>query len=79
MSIGTTSLVDMNRGGNYETLNSGMFSTGWNALQLGSISPVPNPKHLLPRHGTSQPWSIGKGIMVLPWDKLVGKGICTTN
>jgi len=32
VSIGTTSLVDMNRGGNYGTLNSGMFSTGWNAL-----------------------------------------------
>ena len=79
MSIGTTSLVDMNRRGNYETLNLGMFLAGWNALQLGFVSSVPNPKHRLPRHGTSQPWSRGKGEMVHPLDKLVRKDIGITN
>ena len=76
---GQTSLVDMDRRGNYETLNPRMFLAGWNALQLGSVSSVPNPKHRLPRHGTSQPWSSGEGKTVHPLDKLVRKDICVIN
>ena len=76
---GQTSLFDLDRRGNYETLNPRMFLAGWNALQLGSVSSVPNPKHRLPRHGTSQPWSRGKGKMVHPLDKLVRKDIGITN
>jgi hypothetical protein len=56
-----------------------MFSAGWNALQFGSISSIPNPKHWFPRHGTSRPWSSGKGKMVYPLDKLVRKDIGITN
>ncbi|KAJ1265005.1 hypothetical protein BS78_08G044500 [Paspalum vaginatum] len=39
VSKGTTSFA-IYRKGNHETLNSGMFSAGWNALQLGSVSSV---------------------------------------
>ncbi|WVZ88604.1 hypothetical protein U9M48_035104 [Paspalum notatum var. saurae] len=38
-SKGTSSFA-INRKGNHETLNSGMFSTGCNDLQLGSVSSV---------------------------------------
>ena len=65
--------------GNYETLNSGMFSIGLNAVQLGSVSFFPNPKHRLPRHVTSQPWSSGNGKKVYQLDKLVRKDICVIN
>jgi hypothetical protein len=49
-----TTSFNVNRAGNYETLRSGMFSAGWNDLQLGSVSAV-NPEHPLPRYGVSQP------------------------
>uniref|UniRef100_K3XE32 Embryonic flower 1-like protein n=1 Tax=Setaria italica TaxID=4555 RepID=K3XE32_SETIT len=76
VSKGTTSF-DMNRTGNYETLSSGMFSAGWNALQLGSGTSAANPEHPLPRYGVSQPWAGGTGKT--PLDKLVRKDICQTN
>jgi len=77
-SKGTTSL-DMNRKGNYEALNSEMFSAGWNALQLGSVTSVANPEYQLPRYGTGQPSTSGNGKTVHPLDKLVRKDICVTN
>jgi hypothetical protein len=51
----------MDRNGNYETLNLGMFSARWNALWLGSASSDPGPEHRLPRDGIGQPWSNGEG------------------
>ena len=42
-----TVLLDMDRNGNYEILNSGMFSARWNALRLGSASSIPGPKHII--------------------------------
>ncbi|OEL31843.1 hypothetical protein BAE44_0007137 [Dichanthelium oligosanthes] len=78
VSKGTTSF-DMNRNGNYETLNSGMFSAGWNALQMGSVSSVANPEHPLQRYGVTQPRTGGTGKTAHPLDKLVRKDICVTN
>ncbi|KAJ1281870.1 hypothetical protein BS78_03G006700 [Paspalum vaginatum] len=75
VSEGTTSF-EMNRKGNLETMNSGMFSAGWNALQLGSVSSVEHP---FPRYGTGRPWISGNGRTVNPLDKLVRKDICETN
>ncbi|CAL4966169.1 unnamed protein product [Urochloa decumbens] len=76
VSKGTVSF-DMNRKGNYETLNSlGMSSAGWNALQLGSVSSDVNP---LPRNGVTQPWTGGTGRTAYPLDLLVRKDICQTN
>ncbi|PUZ58816.1 hypothetical protein GQ55_5G537800 [Panicum hallii var. hallii] len=74
-----TSSFDINRKGNYETLSSGMFSAGWNALQLGSVTSVANPERPLPRYGVTQPWTGGTGKSVHPLDKLVKKDICQTN
>jgi hypothetical protein len=74
-----TSSFDINGKGNYETLNSGMFSAGWNALQLGSVTSVANPERPLPRYGVTQPWTGGTGKSVHPLDKLVKKDICQTN
>jgi len=74
-----TSSFDINRKGNYETLNSGMLSAGWNALQLGSVTSVANPERPLPRYVTTQPWTGGTGRSVHPLDKLVKKDICQTN
>jgi len=74
-----TSSFDINRKGNYETLNSGMLSAGWNALQLGSVTSVANPERPLPRYGATQPWTGGTGKSVGPLDKLVKKDICQTN
>jgi hypothetical protein len=78
VSKGTASL-DMNRHGNYETLNSGVFTAGWNALQLGSVSSLADPEYRLPRYGTGQPCTGGNGRTVHPLDKLVRKDICVTN
>ncbi|CAN6209948.1 unnamed protein product [Urochloa humidicola] len=78
VSKGTTSF-DMNRKGNYEILNSGMSSAGWNALQLGSASSAANPEHPLPRYGVTQPWTSGTGKTTYPLDMLVRKDICQTN
>ncbi|WVZ72929.1 hypothetical protein U9M48_021311 [Paspalum notatum var. saurae] len=75
VSEGTTSF-EMNRKGNLEPLNSGMFSAGWNALQLGSVA---SPEHPCPRYGTDRPWISGNGKTVHPLDKLVRKDICVTN
>jgi len=68
-----TVLLDMDRNGNYEILNSGMFSARWNALRLGSASSDPGPEHGLPRHGIGQPWSNGDGETIHPLDKLEKK------
>lgn len=78
VSKGTTSF-DMNRRGNYETMHSGMFSAGWNGLQLGSVSSVDSPEYPLSRYGAGQPWMSGNGKTVHPLDKLVRKDICETN
>ncbi|CAO2205057.1 unnamed protein product [Urochloa humidicola] len=79
VSKGTPSF-DMNRKGNYETLNSGMFSAGWNALRLGSVSSIVNPEHNpLARYGVTQPWTGGTGKATYPLDMLVRKDICQTN
>ncbi|KAF8733514.1 hypothetical protein HU200_014814 [Digitaria exilis] len=86
---GTTS-SHMNRKANYETLNSGMFSAGWNALQLGSARSVLGPEHSSARYGATQPWTGSTGKKIQPWtdstgktvhplDKLVRKDICVTN
>jgi hypothetical protein len=48
VSKGTRPL-DMNRNRNYETFDSGMFSTRLNALTLGSASFIPHPEHRLRR------------------------------
>jgi len=74
-----TSSFDISRKGNYGTLNSGMLSAGWNALQLGSVTSVANPERPLPRYVTTQPWTGGTGRSVHPLDKLVKKDICQTN
>ncbi|CAL5079873.1 unnamed protein product [Urochloa decumbens] len=78
VSKGTTSF-DMNRKGNYETLNSGMSSAAWNALQFGCASSAANPQHPLPRYGVTQPWTGGTGKTTYPLDMLVRKDICQTN
>nr|CAB3475656.1 unnamed protein product [Digitaria exilis] len=86
---GTTS-SHMNKKANYETLNSGMFSAGWSALQLGSASSVLGPEHSSARYGATQPWTGSTGKKIQPWtgstgktvhplDKLVRKDICVTN
>uniref|UniRef100_A0A0A9FJ71 Uncharacterized protein n=1 Tax=Arundo donax TaxID=35708 RepID=A0A0A9FJ71_ARUDO len=70
---------DMNRKESFESLNSGMFSARWNALQLGSVSSAANPEYSLPRYGAAQSWTRGDGKAVHPLDKLVRKDICETN
>ncbi|KAL6627006.1 hypothetical protein ACP70R_030732 [Stipagrostis hirtigluma subsp. patula] len=70
---------DRNRPENYEALNSGMFSAGWNTPQLGSVSCVANPDYPSARYGTAQSWTKGMGKMVHPLDKFVRKDICETN
>ncbi|CAO2175199.1 unnamed protein product [Urochloa humidicola] len=77
--LGVSKAFDMNRKGNNETLNLGMSSAGWNAVQLGSVSSAANPEHQLPRYGVTQPWTGGTGKTVYPQDLLVRKDTCQTN
>ncbi|KAL6874678.1 hypothetical protein ACP4OV_013343 [Aristida adscensionis] len=70
---------DRNRQENCEALNSGMFSAGWNALQLGSVSCVANTGYPSARYGVPQSWTRGMGKMVRALDKFVRKDICETN
>lgn len=76
VSKGITS-IDINRRGNVEALNSGMYSAAWNARRLSSVSSSPGFSSV--RNGTAQSWSRDQGRMANPLDRLVRQDICVTN
>ncbi|CAM0880526.1 unnamed protein product [Alopecurus aequalis] len=76
VSKGITSSFDINRRGNVEALNPGMYSAAWNMLQLGSVSSSPGFSSV--RSGSAQS-STREGKMTNPLDRLVRQDICVTN
>lgn len=76
VSKGITS-IDINRRGNVEALNSGMYSAAWNAQRFSSVSSSPGFSSV--RNGTAQSWTRDQGRMANPLDRLVRQDICATN
>uniref|UniRef100_A0A453EHZ7 Uncharacterized protein n=1 Tax=Aegilops tauschii subsp. strangulata TaxID=200361 RepID=A0A453EHZ7_AEGTS len=72
-------LIDINKRGNVEALNSGMYSAAWNARRLSSVSSSPGFSSV--RNGTAQSWTRDQGRMTNPnpLDRLVRQDICVTN
>ncbi|KAF7057351.1 hypothetical protein CFC21_064650 [Triticum aestivum] len=80
VSKGITS-SDINRRGNVEALNSGLYSAAWNARRLSSVSSSPGFSSV--RNDTAQSWTRDQGRMANPnpnpLDRLVRQDICVTN